>query len=191
MVYLVVRMKGTVNVPRWAILTLESLHLDKKFRATIIPENEQSLGMLRKIKEWVSWSSVDDSFVKEFIEKKGRVSASRLVNASATATTAAAPTDAVDDSDKNNSGGNSSNGAKKENTGGDGNSQKPQNIDLDKVASAISQNQLYLSKIPGIKPWFALSPPKGGFRKKSKRSYSQNGVLGENKELVSLVKRMM
>ena len=53
MVYLVVRMKGTVNVPRWADLTLESLHLNKKFRATIIPENEQSLGMLRKIKEWV------------------------------------------------------------------------------------------------------------------------------------------
>lgn len=189
MVYLVVRMKGTVNVPRWANLTLESLHLDKKFRATIIPENEQSLGMLRKIKEWVSWSSVDDSFVKEFIEKKGRVSASRLVNTTpTTTTTAAATTDAVDDSDKNNSGGNNS---KKENTGGDGNSQKPQNVDIDKVASAISQNQLYLSKIPGIKPWFALSPPKGGFRKKSKRSYSQNGVLGENKELVSLVKRMM
>ncbi len=186
MVYLVVRMKGTVNVPRWANLTLESLHLDKKFRATIIPENEQSLGMLRKIKEWVSWSSVDDSFVKEFIEKKGRVSASRLVNATTNA--AAATTDAVDDRDKNNSGGNV---GKKENTGGDGNSQNPQNVDLDKVASAISQNQLYLSKIPGIKPWFALSPPKGGFRKKSKRSYSQNGVLGENKELVSLVKRMM
>jgi len=175
-------MKGTVNVPRWADLTLESLHLDKKFRATIIPENEQSLGMLRKIKEWVSWSSVDDAFIKEFIEKKGRVSSSRLVT---TATATAATNDTVGDSDKNN--GNSG----KENTGGNGDSQKPQNIDLDKVASTISQNQLYLSKIPGIKPWFALSPPKGGFRKKSKRSYSQNGVLGENKELVSLVKRMM
>jgi len=178
-------MKGTVNVPRWADLTLESLHLDKKFRATIIPENEQSLGMLRKIKEWVSWSSVDDAFIKEFIEKKGRVSSSRLVT---TATATAATNDAVGDSDKNNS---SSGNSGKENTGGNGDSQKPQNIDLDKVASTISQNQLYLSKIPGIKPWFALSPPKGGFRKKSKRSYSQNGVLGENKELVSLVKRMM
>ena len=185
MVYLVVRMKGTVNVPRWADLTLESLHLDKKFRATIIPENEQSLGMLRKIKEWVSWSSVDDAFIKEFIEKKGRVSSSRLVT---TATATAATNDTVGDSDKNNS---SSGNSGKENTGGNGDSQKPQNIDLDKVASTISQNQLYLSKIPGIKPWFALSPPKGGFRKKSKRSYSQNGVLGENKELVSLVKRMM
>jgi len=192
MVYLVVRMKGTVNVPRWADLTLESLHLDKKFRATIIPENEQSLGMLRKIKEWVSWSSVDDAFIKEFIEKKGRVSSSRLVTtATATATvpsTTATTNDAVGDNGKsNNSSGNSG----KENTGGNGDSHKSQNINLDKVASTISQNQLYLSKIPGIKPWFALSPPKGGFRKKSKRSYSQNGVLGENKELVSFVKRMM
>jgi large subunit ribosomal protein L30 len=187
MVYLVVRMKGTVNVPRWADLTLESLHLDKKFRATIIPENEQSLGMLRKIKEWVSWSSVDDAFIKEFIEKKGRVSSSRLVTATATAPpTTATTTDSVGDSDDKND-----NNSGKENTGGNGDSQKSQNIDLDKVASTISQNQLYLSKIPGIKPWFALSPPKGGFRKKSKRSYSQNGVLGENKELVSLVKRMM
>jgi large subunit ribosomal protein L30 len=177
MVYLVVRMKGTVNVPRWANLTLESLHLDKKFRATIIPENEQSLGMLRKIKEWVSWSSVDDAFIKEFIEKKGRISASRLVMA----TTATRTTNAMGD----NGGGS------KEGIGGNGASQKSQNVDLDKVASAISQNQLYLSKIPGIKPWFALSPPKGGFRKKSKRSYSQNGILGENKELISLVKRMM
>ena len=178
MVYLVVRMKGTVNVPRWANLTLESLHLDKKFRATIIPENEQSLGMLRKIKEWVSWSSVDDSFIREFVEKKGRISASRLVMA----TTATGTTDAM---------GDSSSGSSKEDTGGNDSSQKSQNVDLDKVASAISQNQLYLSKIPGIKPWFALSPPKGGFRKKSKRSYSQNGILGENKELISLVKRMM
>jgi large subunit ribosomal protein L30 len=188
MVYLVVRMKGTVNVPRWADLTLVSLHLDKKFRATIIPENEQSLGMLRKIKEWVSWSNVDDAFIKEFIEKKGRVSSSRLVT-TVTATdtvpsTTATTNDAVGDNGKSNNSG-------KENTGGNGDSHKSQNIDLDKVASTISQNQLYLSKIPGIKPWFALSPPKGGFRKKSKRSYSQNGILGENKELVSLVKRMM
>lgn len=184
MVYLVVRMKGTVNVPRWANLTLESLHLGKKFRATIIPENEQSLGMLRKIKEWVSWSSVDDSFIREFIEKKGRISASRLVMA----TTATGTTYAVGDNTNSSSGGR---GGGKGDIGGNGTSQKSQNVDLDKVASTISQNQLYLSKIPGIKPWFALSPPKGGFRKKSKRSYSQNGILGENKELISLVKRMM
>jgi len=70
MVYLVVRMKGTVNIPQWANLTLENLHLNKKFRATLIPENKETLGMLRKIKEIVSWTTVDESFMKEFIEKK-------------------------------------------------------------------------------------------------------------------------
>ncbi len=165
MVYLVVRMKGTVNVPRWAILTLENLHLNKKFRATIIPENEQTLGMLRKIKELVSWTSIDDAFIKEFVEKKGRVTASRLI-------TTATKTEQAD------------NNRNSENN-------ELQNVDISQVVSTLSQNQTYLSKISGIKPWFALNPPKGGFKKKSKRSYSQNGILGDNKELISLVKRMM
>jgi large subunit ribosomal protein L30 len=170
MVYLVVRMKGTVNVPRWANLTLENLHLNKKFRATIIPENEQTLGMLRKIKELVSWSSVDDAFIKEFIEKKARISASKL---------ATAPTTTM------------ANGMNNDDAENKIEDKTHQNTDLSTVITTISQNQTYLSKISGIKPWFALNPPKGGFRKKSKRSYSQNGILGENKELISLVKRMM
>ncbi len=167
MVYLVVRMKGTVNVPRWANLTLENLHLNKKFRATIIPENEQTLGMLRKIKELVSWTSIDDAFIKEFVEKKGRVSASRLITTQLRL--------------KQNRSDNNRNSENNE----------LQNADISQVVSTLSQNQTYLSKISGIKPWFALNPPKGGFKKKSKRSYSQNGILGDNKELISLVKRMM
>jgi len=183
MVYLVVRMKGTVNVPYWAKITLESLSLNKRFRATIIPENEQTLGMLRKIKEYVSWTSVDTEFIREFIEKRGRSSASKLLSradtadsatAADTATAPATPDNPKDQNHDNNS----------ENKGS-------QNAELGKIVSIISQNELYLSKISGIKPWFALNPPKGGFKRKSKRSYSQDGILGENKELVSIVKRMM
>jgi len=85
--------------------------------------------------------------------------------------------------------------AGKTNNDGDKNSDIKSNelkdVDIGKIATTISQNQTYLSKISGIKPWFALSPPRGGFKKKSKRSYSQDGILGENKELISLVKRMM
>jgi len=166
-------MKGTVNVPQWAHLTMENLHLNKKFRATIIPENDQTLGMLRKIKELVSWTSVDQDFIKEFLEKKGRISGSSK------------------SSEKSNTKDNSNN--KDNKTGGDNDikNKDKSDIDIDKIATTISQNQTYLSKISGIKPWFALNPPRGGFKKKSKRSYSQDGILGENKELVSLVKRMM
>jgi large subunit ribosomal protein L30 len=152
---------------------MENLHLDKKFRATIIPENDQTLGMLRKIKELVSWTSVDQDFIKEFLEKKGRISGSSK------------------SSEKSNTKDNSNN--KDNKTGGDNDIKNKDisDIDIDKIATTISQNQTYLSKISGIKPWFALNPPRGGFKKKSKRSYSQDGILGENKELVSLVKRMM
>jgi large subunit ribosomal protein L30 len=174
MVYLVVRMKGTVNVPYWAKTTLESLSLNKRFRATIIPENEQTLGMLRKIKEYVSWTTVDTEFIREFIEKRGRSSASKLLS-TASSTPDAAATDNPNGQTHNNNTEN----------------KESQNVDLSKIVSIISQNELYLSKISGIKPWFALNPPKGGFKRKSKRSYSQAGILGENKELVSIVKRMM
>ena len=72
MAYLVVRIRGTVNIPHWANTTLNNLNLDKRFRATIVAENPQSLGMLRKIKEIVAWTSVDANSVKELLEKKGR-----------------------------------------------------------------------------------------------------------------------
>lgn len=149
-------MKGTVNIPNWARITLDNLHLNKKFRATLIPENEQTLGMLRKIKEIVAWTSVEEGFIRDFIEKKGRYSSAKLlssINKSET-TSPAVP-------------------------------------NIDQVVSDISKNNTFLSKISGIKPWFALNPPRGGFKKKSKLLSSQNGILGENRELVELVKRMM
>lgn len=156
MVYLVVRMKGTVNIPNWAKTTLDNLHLQKKFRATLIPENEQTLGMLQKIKEIVAWTSVEESFIREFIEKKGRYSSSKLLSSNTESK-----------KDENNA------------------------PDIDSMISDISKNDSFLSKISGLKPWFALNPPKGGFKRKSKTLYSQKGILGENHELLDLVKRMM
>lgn len=156
MVYLVVRMKGTVNIPNWAKTTLDNLHLQKKFRATLIPENEQTLGMLQKIKEIVAWTSVEESFIREFIEKKGRYSSSKLLSSNTESK-----------KDENNAPA------------------------IDSMISDISKNDSFLSKISGLKPWFALNPPKGGFKRKSKTLYSQKGILGENRELLDLVKRMM
>ena len=48
--YLVVRIKGTVNVPWWADKTLQLLNLNKKFRATIVPKEPSFIGMLQKVK---------------------------------------------------------------------------------------------------------------------------------------------
>ena len=152
MAYLVVRMRGTVNVPYWADSTLLSLNLAKKFRATIVPENSEYLGMLNRIRQLVAWCRVDNDTVKELLNKKGKKTASQSLTAS----------------------------------------ELPKEYsDLDKLASDIANDSVVLSRLKGMKPWFALNPPRGGFKKSIKKQTNQNGILGENKLLIDLVKKMM
>lgn len=152
MAYLVVRIKGTVNIPTWARTTLDGLNLDKRFRATIVPETKESLGMLRKVKEVVAWTKADSGMVKELLEKRGRKSGYKPI------TKADLPKEYKS---------------------------------IDDLATAIADDKVAMSKIEGLKPWFALSPPKGGFKRKTKQQYTQAGVLGDDKELTEIVKRML
>ncbi|MEW5840469.1 50S ribosomal protein L30 [Nitrososphaera sp.] len=152
MAYLVVRIKGTVNIPSWARTTLDNLNLDRRFRATLVPETAESLGMLKKVKEVVAWTKADAGIVKELLEKRGRKDGYKPL------TKADLPKEFKS---------------------------------IDDLAAAIAENKVAMSKIEGIKPWFALSPPKGGFKRKTKQQYSQAGVLGDDKELVEIVKRMI
>jgi large subunit ribosomal protein L30 len=152
MAYLVVRIKGTVNIPRWAQTTLDGLNLDRRFRATIVPESEEYLGMLRRVKEEVAWTKADAGIVKELLEKRGRKTGYKPITKS----------------------------------------DLPKEYkSMDDLATAIAGDKVAISKLEGIKPWFALGPPKGGFKRKTKTQYAQNGVLGEDGELVEIVKRML
>jgi large subunit ribosomal protein L30 len=152
MAYLVVRIKGTVNIPAWAKTTLANLNLDKKFRATLVSENFETLGMLRKVKDIVAWTSVDAAFIKELLERRGKISGFKPITKS----------------------------------------DLPEGFaSIDELAASIAQNKTSLSRLNGIKPWFALAPPKGGFKQKTKKQFSQNGVLGHNEQLVQLVKNML
>jgi large subunit ribosomal protein L30 len=152
MAYLVVRIKGTVNIPRWAQMTLDGLNLDKRFRATIVPESKEYLGMLRTVKEEVAWTKADAGIVKELLEKRGRKAGYKPLTKS----------------------------------------DLPKEYkSMDDLATAIAENKVAISKLEGIKPWFALSPPKGGFKRKTKTQYAEDGVLGEDGELVEIVKRML
>ena len=136
----------------WAKTTLEGLNLDKRFRATIVPESDEYLGMLRKVKEEVAWTKADAGIVKELLEKRGRKTGYKPITKS----------------------------------------DLPKEYkSMDDFATAIAENKIPMSKLEGIKPWFALSPPKGGFKRKTKTQYAQNGILGEDGELVEIVKRML
>lgn len=59
------------------------------------------------------------------------------------------------------------------------------------LAAALTEGKTMLSKLKPLKPWFALSPPRFGFKRSTKKMYGQKGVLGHNNDLPKLVRNMM
>ena len=151
--FLVVRICGQADVPYWATTTMSLLKLEKRYRATIIPEKENTLGMLRKIQHYVSWQEIDVETTKELLDKKARKSGYKKVT----------------NEDITSIGFTS----------------------IDELATSLAEGKTSLSKLKPLKPWFALDPPRHGFKRSTKKLYGQKGVLGYNKELSVIVKRMM
>ena len=151
--YLVVRIKGQADCPYWATTTMNLLKLDKKYRATILPSKDNTLGMLRKVQHYVFWVEIDASLAQELIEKKARKSGYQKI---------------TDEDLKELGFANSS-----------------------ELATALADGKATLSKLKPLKPWFALAPPVHGFKRSTKKLYGQKGVLGANKELDTIVRRMI
>lgn len=151
--YLVVRIKGQVDVPHWAQTTLKLLKLEKKYRATIIPAKDNTLGMLNKVKHFVCWHEVDSTLAKELLDKKGRKSGYKKITQ-----------EILDEIGYKST---------------------------DELAASLAEGKVSLTKLKPLKPWFALSPPRHGFKRSTKRMYGQKGVLGQNKDLGTLVRNMM
>lgn len=155
MAILVVRLRGTVNVPYWAVTTLKNLCLNKRFSATLVPETPEYLGMLRKISQWVAWSKADREIVKTLIKNRaknknpGSDSARKTVNS------------------------------------------KEDYKDIDELVDFLVNDKIKFSEQNNVKPWFSLNPPKGGFKKSTKRQFSDGGTLGNNKDLLEIVKKMI
>jgi large subunit ribosomal protein L30 len=151
--YLVVRIKGQADVPYWAATTMTLLKLDKKYRATILPAKDNTLGMLNKVKHYISWIGLDAELAKELLDKKARKSGYRKVTSE----------------DLKELGFNT----------------------IDELATALAEGKATLSKLKPLKPWFALAPPRHGFKRSTKKLYGQKGMLGLNEELGTIVRRMI
>jgi len=151
--FLVLRIKGQADVPYWATTTMNLLNLEKKFRATILPAKENTLGMLKKIQHYVSWQEIDISITKELLDKKGRKAGYKKITSE----------------DLSEIGFKT----------------------MDELASSLSESKSTLSKLKPLKPWFAMDPPRHGFKRSTKKLYGQKGMLGHNKELITIVRRMM
>ncbi|MCP8319504.1 MAG: 50S ribosomal protein L30 [archaeon] len=59
------------------------------------------------------------------------------------------------------------------------------------LAKSLEKGEIVLKEVKGMKPFFALSPPRGGFKRSTRSMYAQGGILGENHELISIVEKMI
>jgi len=61
----------------------------------------------------------------------------------------------------------------------------------EELAEKMLKEQVRLSQVHGIRPFFRLAPPKGGFRVSLRKQFSEKGMLGSNPKLSDLVRRMV
>ena len=146
--YLVVRIKGQADCPYWATTTMTLLKLDKKYRATILPAKDNTLGMLRKVQHYVSWIELDASLAKELIEKKARKGGYQKVTADDLKELGFASTE--------------------------------------ELGTALAEGKATLSKLKPLKPWFALAPPRHGFKRTPRNCMDRKVSLEKTRNLMLL-----
>jgi large subunit ribosomal protein L30 len=67
-----IRIRGLVNVKDDIEETMYRLRLRKKFSCVVINENKETGGMIKKIKNHITFGSIDDETLKLLIEKRGK-----------------------------------------------------------------------------------------------------------------------
>jgi len=152
--FIVVRIRGCVDVRKEINYTLRLLHLPRKFHATLIPDNDSYRGMLFKVKDYITWGPATPELIKELLLRRGRIVGNKPV-------TEEFLTEAT--------------GMKS----------------VDEISKALAEGKLRLKDIKGLKPVFRLHPPRGGFKKSTKKSIGQGGELGFREDISSLIRRML
>jgi len=150
---LVVNLHGMINSSAPVRKALNELWVAKKFSASVVPDDAATVGMLKLCKDYVAWSPVEEDLLSDLLKKRGRVSASRTLDAASLKEL----------------------GYKKH----------------EDLAAKMMEEQMRLSAVKGVLPYFRLAPPKGGFRMSLRRQSTERGLLGNNPKLEEIVRRMI
>jgi large subunit ribosomal protein L30 len=71
--YAIIRIRGTADVPYDVEYTLRLLRLVRRFHAVIYPRNPFLDGNLEVVKDWVTWGEIDKKTLRDLISKRGRL----------------------------------------------------------------------------------------------------------------------
>ncbi|QQG49366.1 MAG: hypothetical protein HY247_03410 [archaeon] len=150
---LVLNLHGAINSPGPVRKALEELKVARRFSASVVTDDPNTVGMLKLCKDFVAWSDLDADFLASLLKKRGMVTETKELDAASLKEL----------------------GFKSH----------------EEMAGRMLKEGLRLTAVGGIRPYFRLAPPKGGFRRSMRRQASENGILGKNPKLEEIVRRMM
>ena len=151
----VIRIRGSIKVRREIKDTLKMLRLFNVNTCTLVSNTPSSIGMIKKIKDYVTWGEIDKDTLKSLLEKRGKLPGNKRLT--------------------------------------DSYIKEKINSSFDTFSDDFLNLKKDLKDIPGLKPFFKLHPPEGGFERKGiKVPFSMGGVLGYRKEKINnLIKKML
>ena len=151
----VVQVRGIIGMNKKLKDTLRFLKLVRKNSCVVVDDNRNYLGMLVRVRDYITWGEVDVDTYKKLLEKRGRIVGNKPL---------------VEDYLKNKV-----------------------NMNFDEFTNNLWNDKLKLKDVPGLKRFFRLTPPKGGFDKEGiKKPFSLGGALGyRGKKINDLIGRML
>ena len=157
--YLIIRIRGTVDVRPEVEHTLYLLRLRQRFAASLYHSSLPGLdGMLQKIRDWATWGEIDRDTLIQLIKVRGRLIGDKPI------------TDEWVQKNLGLYGG------------------------IPELADKLLSGEIMYHKLEdkGVKPFFRLHPPRGGFKGSIKRHYGDCGELGYRGTAINeLVRRML
>ena len=69
----VVRVRGLINLRHGIAKTFTQLNLHNKNWCIVLKNTESNLGMVKKVKDYVTWGEISDDVLNKVIEKRGEL----------------------------------------------------------------------------------------------------------------------
>ncbi|HYC27061.1 MAG TPA: 50S ribosomal protein L30 [Nitrososphaerales archaeon] len=151
--FLVVNLHGLINSSGPVRKALNELKVERKFSASVVSDDDTTVGMLRLCKDRIAWAPVEADLLSTLLKQKGMISGAKSLDSAALK----------------------------------GMGYKTH----EELAQAMIKGNLRLSKVAGVRPFFRLAPPKGGFKRSMRKQYTEKGILGRNPKLEEIVRRML
>jgi len=67
----VVRVRGLVNLNQEIKKTFELINLHNKNWCVVLTDSETDMGMIKKVKDYVTWGELEETVLKDLFEKRG------------------------------------------------------------------------------------------------------------------------